>query len=74
MGFSIFRLRKDLIGMSAQKNHCSLHSMSSPLMKTMAEALKGVEVSGATIHFAPETPLSRELIEQIVRARMNKAS
>ena len=66
----IFRLRKDLVGMSAQKNHCALHSMSPPLMVAMAEELEGLKVSGATIHFTPENPLSRKLIEKIVRERM----
>jgi uncharacterized protein YdhG (YjbR/CyaY superfamily) len=71
-GIPIFRLRKDLVGMSAQKNHCSLHSMSPPLMKAMAEELKGVKVSGATIRFTPENPLPRELIERVVRERMKE--
>jgi uncharacterized protein YdhG (YjbR/CyaY superfamily) len=68
----IFRLRRDLVGMSAQKNHCSLHSMSPPLMNAMAEELKGVKVSGATIHFTPENPLPKELVERIVRERMRE--
>jgi uncharacterized protein YdhG (YjbR/CyaY superfamily) len=68
----IFRLRKDLVDLSAQKNHCSLHSMSPPLMKAMAEELKGVKVSGATIHFTHEDPLPKELIERIVRERMKE--
>jgi uncharacterized protein YdhG (YjbR/CyaY superfamily) len=68
----IFRLGKDLVGMSAQENHCALHSMSPPLMKAMAEELKGVKVSGATIHFTPEKPLPRELVERIVRGRMSE--
>jgi uncharacterized protein YdhG (YjbR/CyaY superfamily) len=71
-GIPIFRLRKDLVGMSAQKNHCALHSMSPPLMKAMAKELQGVKVSGATIHFTPENPLPRELIERIVRERMKE--
>ena len=69
----IFRLRKDMVGMSAQKNHCALHTMSPPLMKAMAEELKGVRISGATIHFTPENPLSRQLIEKIVRERMKES-
>jgi len=69
----IFRLRKDLLGMSAQKNHCSLHTMSPPLMKAMAQELKGVKVSGATIHFTPEKPLPRDLIQRIVRERKKEA-
>ena len=68
----IFRLRRDLIGISAQKNHCSLHSMSPPLMKAMAEELRGVKVSGATIHFTPENPLPKKLVVSIVRERMKE--
>jgi len=73
-GIPIFRLGKDLVGLSAQKNHCSLHSMSPPLMEAMAEELKGegVRVSGATVHFTPEDPLPRELVERIVRERMKE--
>jgi uncharacterized protein YdhG (YjbR/CyaY superfamily) len=71
-GIPIFRLRKDLVGMSAHKNHCSLHSMSPPLMEAMAEELKGVRVSGATVHFTPEDPLPQELVERIVRERMKE--
>ena len=47
--------------------------MSPPLMKAMAQELKGVRVSGATIHFTPENPLPRDLIEKIVRERMKEA-
>ena len=72
-GIPIFRLRKDLVGISAQKNHCSLHSMSPSLIKAMAEELKGVKVSGATIHFTPEKPLPKELVESILRERMKEA-
>jgi uncharacterized protein YdhG (YjbR/CyaY superfamily) len=70
----IFRLGKDLVGMSAQKDHCALHTMSPLLMKAMDTELKakGVKVSGATIHFTPEDPLPEELAEQIVRARMEE--
>ena len=72
-GIPIFRLRTDLVGMSAQKNHCSLHSMSPSLMKAMAAELKGVKVSGATIHFTPQNPLPKELVERIIRERMKEA-
>jgi uncharacterized protein YdhG (YjbR/CyaY superfamily) len=46
--------------------------MSPPLMKAMAEELKGVRVSGATVHFTPEDPLPQELVERIVRERMKE--
>jgi uncharacterized protein YdhG (YjbR/CyaY superfamily) len=68
----IFRLGKDLVGLSAQKNHCALHTMSPPLMQAMAEALQGVKCSGATVHFTPGSPLAEELIKHIVQARMKE--
>jgi len=71
-GVPIFRLERDLVGMSAAKNHCSLHSMSPPLMKAMAKELKGFKVSGATVQFTPEKPLPKELVIKIVRERMKE--
>ena len=68
----VFRLRVELVGLSAQKNHCSLHNMSPPLMQTMANELVGFKVSGATIHFTPDKPRPRELVERIVRERMKE--
>jgi len=72
-GIPIFRLRTDLVGMSAHTGHCALHTMSPPLVKAMAAELKGVKVSGATVHFTAGKPLSRELIVRIVRERMRGA-
>ena len=69
-GIPIFRVQKDLVGISSQKQHCSLHTMSPALVETMREELKGTRVSGATIHFTPDKPLRREFIENIVRARI----
>ena len=71
-GIPIFRLRRDLVGISAHKNHCSLHSMSPPLIEAMSGELEGTQVSGATIHFTTAAPLSRELVERIVRKRMGE--
>lgn len=56
----IFRLGEDVVGMSAHRNHRSLHSMSPALIKALAGELEGVAVSGATIHFTPENPLPRQ--------------
>jgi uncharacterized protein YdhG (YjbR/CyaY superfamily) len=66
----IFRLQKDLVGLSAHKHHCSLHTMSPDLTKAMAVELEGFEVSGATVHFTPEKPLPRDVVEGIVRKRI----
>jgi uncharacterized protein YdhG (YjbR/CyaY superfamily) len=66
----IFRRNRDLVGLSAQAHHCSLHSMSPPLLRRMAEELADVKVSGATIQFTPDNPLPRVLIERVVCARL----
>lgn len=68
----IVSLNHDLVGFSFQTNHCSFHTMSPPLIKRMRKELKGIEVSGATIHFKPSLPLSEELIKKIVMERLKE--
>lgn len=68
----IFRVGRDLVGLSAQTNHCALHTMSPRLMQTLADELQGVTVSGATIHFTPDDPLPQALIETVLRARLQE--
>lgn len=72
-GIPIFRLRRDLVGISSHKDHCSLHSMSPSLMKAMADELTDFCVSGATIHFTSDAPLPKELVRRIVQERMRES-
>ncbi len=71
-GIAMFRLSQDLVGISAHKNHCSLHSASLSLVRAMAEELAGLKVSGATIHFTPQDPLPEHVVEAVVRGRMRE--
>lgn len=66
----IFRIGKDLVGMAAHKNHCSLYAMSSAILQDMKDELKDFNISNTTLHFTPEKPLSRDVVEKIVRARL----
>lgn len=74
----IFRLQRDLVGFSAQRNPqkrlCSFYTMSPPLVKAMKKDLQDYKVSGATIHFTPEKPLPAALVKKIVRARVKELS
>jgi uncharacterized protein YdhG (YjbR/CyaY superfamily) len=74
----IFRLQRDLVGFSAQRNPqkrlCSFYTMSPPLVKAMKKDLKDYKVSGTTIHFTPEKPLPAALVKKIVRARVKELS
>ncbi|KNY27525.1 iron chaperone [Pseudobacteroides cellulosolvens] len=66
----ILRLNKDIVGFAVQKNHCSFYTMSRSIVEQMKEELENYKISGTTIHFSPQKPLSRELIEKIVRQRL----
>ena len=59
-----------LVGVGTNKKFCSFYTMSPALVKEMANELKGIKVSGATIHFKPGEHLPVELIIKIVKARM----
>jgi uncharacterized protein YdhG (YjbR/CyaY superfamily) len=65
----VFYIYKDLVGFASQKNHLSFYTMSPPLVKKMNKELHGCNVSGTTIHFTPEKPLSKSLFQKILRER-----
>jgi uncharacterized protein YdhG (YjbR/CyaY superfamily) len=70
-GIPIFRLEKDLAGLSVSTNHCSLHTMSPALMRAMKSELRGrVKISGATIQFTTVSPIPDDVLREILRRRM----
>ena len=69
-GVIVFALKRDLVGLASQKRFCSFYTMSPRLTASMAADLRDYEVSGATIHFTPEKPLSIELVRAILDARL----
>ena len=67
----IFALDGDLVGFVAQPKHLSFFTMSPELAKAMKSEIRQThEVSGATIHFAPENPLPASLVQKILAARL----
>ncbi|MDT8446489.1 MAG: DUF1801 domain-containing protein [bacterium] len=70
----LFRRGKDLVGISASKSHCSLHTMSPTLVMELKAQLKGIKHQGATIHFLPEQPLPEALVGLIVNRRMQEVA
>ena len=71
-GIPIFRLDKDLVGISSQKGHCSFHTMSPELMKSMKNECRAWKVSGATIQFSSDNPLNEEIVKIILTARIKE--
>ncbi len=69
----IFALKWDLVGFAAQPDHLSFFTMSPDLARAMKDEIRKTHrVSGATIHFTPDNPLSRSLVEKILRARVKE--
>ena len=65
---------RPLVGFGAAKNYCSFFTMSSSMILKLANMrereLKGYDVSGATIHFTPDKPLSAPLVTKLVKERV----
>jgi uncharacterized protein YdhG (YjbR/CyaY superfamily) len=69
----IFAVKRDLVGFVAQENNLSFFTMSPELAKSMRDEIKATHrVSGATIHFSPDHPLSPSLVRKILRARLKE--
>jgi uncharacterized protein YdhG (YjbR/CyaY superfamily) len=67
----IFALKYDLVGFVAQPKHLSFLTMSPGLASAMKTEIQQTHhVSGATIHFSPDNPLPRSLVERILHARV----
>ena len=59
-----------LVALSVAKTHCSLHLMSPPLARALAGSLPEGRLSGATLHFPADAPLSEETVRRIADLRM----
>jgi uncharacterized protein YdhG (YjbR/CyaY superfamily) len=67
-----FKLHYMLVGFGINKRFCSLYPMSTSINQKMADELKGIKISGTTLHFAPDQPLPIDLIKKIVLTRMQE--
>jgi uncharacterized protein YdhG (YjbR/CyaY superfamily) len=70
----VFSVNKDLVGFASQKHFLSFYTMSPLLVKDMKKELEYFEVSGATIHFTPESPIPESLIRRIVKERLKQVN
>jgi len=68
----VFSVGNDLVGFAVQKRFLSFYTMSPQLVERMKSDLQDHEVSGATIHFTPEAPLPKVLIEKILSERLKE--
>jgi len=61
---------RPLVGFSAAKEHLSFHTMSPDVKAALGEDLAGFSTTKEAVHFTPDRPLPRALVERAVRARI----
>ena len=68
----IFRLKMDVVALSAAKHHCSLHTMSKAIPVAMQNELKaaGIGISGTALHIRPGIAVPLSLVEEVLRRRL----
>ena len=71
----LYRLRgKHLVGFGASKNHLSLFTTDSAVLRKYERELSRFDLTGTktTIRFSVERPLPKALVRKIVRARVSE--
>jgi uncharacterized protein YdhG (YjbR/CyaY superfamily) len=71
-GLPTFKLHGSLVALGSAKKHCALYHMSSHLRDRLGEELDGFDTSKGTIRFSPENPLPVDLVEKIVKLRIDE--
>jgi len=61
---------RGLVALSVAKAHCSLHLMSPPLARELADVLTEGRLSGATLQFDADAPVSADTVRLIAQRRM----
>ncbi len=70
----VYRLNGDLIAFAAFKEHCSLITMSTNVIKKLKKELDTYKISGTTIQFYPDKPIPPALVRKIVSLRIRENS
>ncbi len=69
-GLAAFRQDGMLVAFGATASHCAFYLMSSTMVATHRDALKGYDTSTGTIRFQPAKPLPAALVRKLVKARL----
>jgi uncharacterized protein YdhG (YjbR/CyaY superfamily) len=67
----VFRYQgRSLVGFGAAKDQCTFFLMSTSIMRSFKEDLKGYEVGKGSIKFHSNRPLPSSLVDKLVKARI----
>ena len=74
-GLAAFKLNgKPLVAIGYAAQHCAFYPMNGHTVEAFKEELKGFETSKGTIRFKPDRPLPEELVDRLVKARIEENS
>ena len=69
-GMPSFKLKGQLVGFAAFKDHCSFFPMSFEVMDALGKEIEPYRTSKGTLQFTPDHPLPAALVKKIVKARI----
>lgn len=70
-GVPAFKLDgRPLVSFGAAKKHCAFYVQSPGVSKAFADRLAGLDTSPGTIRFTPDKPLDRQLVSDLIAARI----
>jgi uncharacterized protein YdhG (YjbR/CyaY superfamily) len=70
-GVPAFKLDgRPLVSLGAARKHCAFYVQSPAVSAAFAARLAGLDTSPGTIRFTPDRPLPRQLVEELVAARI----
>lgn len=72
-GMPAFKVRgKTVAGFAAFKGHLSYLPHSGSVLEELGEDVAGYETSNGALKFAPDKPLPKRLVKQLVKTRMRE--
>lgn len=73
-GIPVFSQGDVVIGIAAFKKHCGVYPFSGGVMAKLGDVAKGYEKTKAALKFLPEKPLSDEVLDAMIAARLGEIS
>jgi uncharacterized protein YdhG (YjbR/CyaY superfamily) len=67
-----YKYKGQLVLFAGYAGHCSFFVVNKNIVTAFEEELITFKTAGATIHFTPENPLPAELVEKIVKKRVQE--
>jgi uncharacterized protein YdhG (YjbR/CyaY superfamily) len=67
---AFYHRKRPLVSYGATAKHCALYVQSPQVVDTYRADLEGFDLSKGTVRFQSDKPLSADLIEKMVSARM----